>query len=160
FSIDARTVAVANLRSIRAALFTHNLNREGAPFIQLELTVGLRDQSVIDPIVYSPIDGPLRMEYERLGLRVEVLSPPESLYSEAGYNLTLSRLVQWLRDRNVELVYGNTLLTFYAIEAASVVGLPSVWNPRESEPWQTYFSDFDDAVSARALQCFSHPYKV
>jgi glycosyltransferase involved in cell wall biosynthesis len=60
----------------------------------------------------------------------------------------------------VELVYGNTRQTFYAIDAAHRVGLPSVWNPRESEPWQGYFGYLGAEIAARALKCFSYPYKV
>jgi glycosyltransferase involved in cell wall biosynthesis len=35
-----------------------------------------------------------------------------------------------------------------------------VWNIRESEPWQTYFSYLDDEVAARALSCYEKPYRV
>src|SRR5262249_16103332 len=105
FAIDARTVAGEALSPVRAPMFTHNLNCEGARRIQLELAVGLHDRGIIDPIVHSPVDGPLRTEYERVGIKVEVVPPPDSLYSEAGYNLALNSVVQWLRDQDVGLVY-------------------------------------------------------
>jgi GT2 family glycosyltransferase/glycosyltransferase involved in cell wall biosynthesis len=160
FSIDARTVEAGPRSPIRTAMCTHNLNWEGAPYIQFELTAGLKDCGAIEPIVHSPVDGPLRKEYEKIGIKVEILPPPDSLYSETGCDRAVSQLASWIREQGVELVYGNTLLTFYAIEAARAAGLPSVWNPRESEPWQTYFSDFGPEVSARALRCFCYPYKV
>ncbi|MBK9113847.1 MAG: hypothetical protein IPM88_19915 [Nitrospira sp.] len=46
-----------------------------------------------------------------------------------------SKCLSW----GAELVYANTLQSFYAVAAAHQARLPSVWNPRESEPWQTYF---------------------
>jgi glycosyltransferase involved in cell wall biosynthesis len=58
------------------------------------------------------------------------------------------------------MVYGNTRQTFYAIDAAKWLGLPSVWNPRESESWQTYFEFLAPEIAERALQCFAYPYRV
>jgi len=65
-----------------------------------------------------------------------------------------------VEDWDVELVYGNTLQTFYAIETAHHLNLPSVWNPRESEPWQTYFDFLPTEIARRALECFSYPYRI
>jgi glycosyltransferase involved in cell wall biosynthesis len=61
---------------------------------------------------------------------------------------------------DVQVVYGNTLQTFHAIDAAQRLGLPSVWNPRESEPWQDYFRQYPDPVAARALGCYAYPYRI
>ncbi|MBK7590760.1 MAG: glycosyltransferase family 4 protein [Betaproteobacteria bacterium] len=55
------------------------------------------------------------------------------------------------------MVYGNTLKTFFAIDAARRLNLPSLWNIRESEPWQTYYSYLPDAVACRAPECFGFP---
>ena len=64
------------------------------------------------------------------------------------------------QDLNAEVVYGNTLQSFYAIDAARQAGLPSVWNPRESEPWRSYFSGFGGEIAARAITCFGYAYRV
>jgi len=66
----------------------------------------------------------------------------------------------WIKQTGVELVYGNTLQTFYAIDAAKRGGLPSVWNVRESEPWQSYFNYLSRPLVLKALSCFSYPYRV
>jgi len=58
------------------------------------------------------------------------------------------------------VVYGNTLQTFWAIAAGERAGLPTIWNPRESEPWQTYFDFVVPALRMRAYGCFAHPYRV
>jgi glycosyltransferase involved in cell wall biosynthesis len=60
----------------------------------------------------------------------------------------------------VDLVYGNTVHTFYAIAAAEHLGLPSVWNPRESERLESQFAHFGPVIAARARECFRHPYRV
>jgi glycosyltransferase involved in cell wall biosynthesis len=76
------------------------------------------------------------------------------------YERSLECFVDRIRDWDVDLIYGNTLQMFYAIEAARRLNLPSIWNPRESEPWQTYFDGLGPEIAARALQCFAYPYRV
>jgi glycosyltransferase involved in cell wall biosynthesis len=66
----------------------------------------------------------------------------------------------WIRERGFEVVYGNTLQTFYAIDAAKRCGLPSLWNVRESEPWQNYFNYLLSPLIPKALSCFAFPYRV
>jgi glycosyltransferase involved in cell wall biosynthesis len=36
----------------------------------------------------------------------------------------------------------------------------SLWNPRESEPWQEYFRQYPEPLAARALGCYRLPYRV
>ena len=162
FRVSARTQAIPLDRPIRALMAGLNLNLEGAPFDQLEMTVGLKEMGIVEPIVYSPADGPLRQEYESRGIEVKVFPHPLSsvLLTPEGYALGIRGFADWINGLGVEVVYGNTLLTFYAIAAATELGLPSVWNPREGEAWQTYFKSFGPYVATKALECFNYPYKV
>ncbi len=138
-----------------------NLNWEGAPYSQFELTVKLRDLGVIDPIVYCPEDGPLREAYENAGIKIEVFEHPLARVSTSKeYEQAIQLFAQKIGDWRVELVYGNTLETFYAIDAAATAGKPSLWNPRESEPWSSYFSNWPEPIAERALRCFTFPYRV
>jgi GT2 family glycosyltransferase/glycosyltransferase involved in cell wall biosynthesis/predicted nucleic acid-binding Zn-ribbon protein len=161
FAVDARTIAPATLPPVRALMCAFNLNWEGAPYSQFEMTIQLKEQGILDPIVYSPSDGPLRAAYEERGIQVEVFDHPLSgVYDLTAYESAIARFAKRLEDWQVEVVYGNTRQTFYAIEAAKHLRLPSIWNPRESENWQTYFDYLGADIAARALQCFSYPYKV
>lgn len=161
FAIDARTLAPARLRPIRALMCAHNLKREGAPNSQLELTLRLTEAGVIEPIVYCPQDGPLRTAYEASGIRVEVSPHPLSaVHDLRAYDHAVDRFAERIADWNVEVVYGNTRQTFYAIDAAWRLGLGSIWNQRESEPWQTYFDYLGPDIASRALECFGFPYRV
>ena len=46
------------------------------------------------------------------------------------------RFADRMRDWDVDLVYANTLLTFYTIDAARGLGIPSIWNlPLSSPLW-------------------------
>lgn len=161
FAIDAVCVAPEKLKPIRALMCAFNLNWEGAPQSQFEMTARLKQQGVLDPIVYCPHEGPLREAYEKRGIPVEVFEHPlGGVFNLAQYDHAIERFAERIKDLGVEVVYGNTRQTFYAIDAAKRLGLPSIWNPRESEDWKTYFDYLGADIAARALQCFAYPYKV
>jgi len=159
FDIRSKAAVVTErLPPIPALMCAYNLNWEGSAYSQFELTVMLKDKGIIDPIVYCTQDGPLRQAYESRGIRVEV--GPHPLTNVWPYDAAIDRFAERIRGWNVELVYANTLETFYAIEAAKRLNMPSVWNVRESEPWQTYYQRFGSEIAARALGCFAYPYRV
>jgi len=148
-------------KAVRALMCAFNLNWEGAPYSQLELTLGLQRGGHVEPVVYAPKDGPLRAAYEQAGITVHVFDHPlAGVFDEAAYDRALDKFGAFIRELGVEVVYGNTLQTFYAIDAAHRLGVPCLWNPRESEPWQTYFNFLPAPLAARALHCFEYPYRV
>lgn len=161
FMIEPRHVALGSPPPIRTLMAAHNLNWEGAPYSQYELTVRLRDEGIVDPIVYCPHDGPLAEAYRTQRIPVEVAPHPlrDAVTSEA-YEAAVGALAVQLHRWDVSVVYANTLQTFYAIAAAARAGIPSVWNPRESEPWESYFDHFGPAIAGEALRCFGYPYRV
>lgn len=161
FQISPRRLVETPVKPVRALMCAFNLNLEGAPFSQFEMTLGLRDAGFVEPQVYSPVDGPLREAYEQAGIKVHVAEHPLSgVFDEPAYDQAVDKFAEFIRATHIDVVYGNTLQTFYAIDAASRLGMPSLWNPRESEPWQTYFSFLPNGLARRALQCFAKPYRV
>lgn len=161
FAVDARTLAPEQLPPIRTLMCAFTLNWDGAAYSQLELTVGLQERGVIAPVVYCPDDGPLRADYEAHGIQVEIFPHPlRGVREVPAYEEAIARFAGWMDALDVDVVYGNTRQTFYAIDAAKRRGRPSIWNPRESEPWQTYFDYLGPKLAPRALQCFGYPYKV
>jgi O-antigen biosynthesis protein len=168
-SLDNEQFSVRRIRLPRGSLKTpvrvvmcaFNLNWEGAPYCQLEMTVSLKEKGVIDPIVFSANEGPLRIEYERHGIPVVVDRYPLSdVVTLIQYEKAISEFAQRIAEYRAEVIYGNTLQTFYAIDAADRSTVPSVWNIHESEPWQTYFRYLGDEVAAQALSCYQKPYRV
>ena len=146
---------------IRALMCAFNLNLEGAPYSQYEMTIELMRKGVIAPVVYSPNDGPLRSLYESVGIEVVVQTHPlNGVFTIDAYDLGIDKFANWIRGSKFEMVYGNTLQTFYAIDAARRCGLPSLWNVRESEPWRTYFNYLPSPIRPKALSCFSFPYRI
>lgn len=147
--------------AVRALMCAFNLNLEGAPYSQLELTLGLMRSGLVSPEVYSPQDGPLRQAYEKAGIKVHVFEHPlTGVADEKAYEAALDRFGAFLKGLDVDVVYGNTMQTFYAIDAGQRAGLATLWNPRESEPWRSYFSYLPAPLAARALACFQYPYRV
>ncbi len=147
-----------DIRPVRVAAVTHNLNYEGAPLCQLELLAGLRQRGIIEPLVLSPADGPLRAAYEAEGIGVEII-PAIGIRSEEAFAGSTEELGSLYKARGAELVYANTLQTFWALAAAETAGIPALWHIHESEPWDSYFSFLRGPVRDIAYRMFLYPYR-
>lgn len=146
---------------IKLLIFSHNLCYEGASISLKELVFGLAHRQAITPEVVAFEDGPLRAEYESHGISVQVLpSAQHKLFTLKLLSKEVERLALIIQASGAELVFVNTLLNFPAILAAERAGVPSVWNPRESEPWESYFRFFPDSVAQRAIAAIGLPKKV
>jgi GT2 family glycosyltransferase/glycosyltransferase involved in cell wall biosynthesis len=144
---------------IRAIAVTHNLNHEGAPNNQFEMVVGLQRRGLLDPIILSPQDGPLRASYEQAGIPVKIIGLP-TISGKVEFQQSIASLGQTLQELGPEVIYANTLQTFWAIAAAEKAQIPTLWNVHESEPWQFYFDFLRPELRPLAYRCFSTPYRV
>jgi GT2 family glycosyltransferase/glycosyltransferase involved in cell wall biosynthesis len=161
YSFDSSVIAPKILPKIKAFICSYNLNWEGSSFSNFELVCSLKKRNVIEPIVYCFQDGPLRKEYEKLGIQVIIKPSPLSKGFEIkSYLEGLEDLKKLILSVNPHVVYANTLQMFYGIDAAKQLNIPSIWNVRESEPVSTYFSHFGSQIEERAISCFYYPYKV
>jgi GT2 family glycosyltransferase/glycosyltransferase involved in cell wall biosynthesis len=159
FEIRPYRHGLADGTPVRLVAVSHGLNHEGAPNSQLEMILGLQRRGVIDPIVLSPRDGPLRSAYEAAGIPVQIISPPDTSGADS-FNFAIGDIARAMRESGVEVVYGNTLQTFWAIAAAQAAGLPAVWNVRESEDCATYFDYLVPDLRTIAYESFGYPYRV
>ena len=148
-------------KPIRIVMFSHNLNHEGAPNSMFELVKGLSQKGNFEPLVIAPETGPLHEYYIRSGIRVELIDHPlRNGFDPANYHSRIDHLANVLRMSGSELVYANTAEIFWAIDIARRAGLPSVWNIRESEPWNTYYKDMPLFLQEIAYDAFHYPYRV
>jgi glycosyltransferase involved in cell wall biosynthesis len=147
---------------VRAVMVTHNLNHEGAPITLMDLTIGLVERGDVSAHVLSPCDGPLRAIYEAAGITVHVMnqSPLCGVHDTATLAHAHDELGTWLKRMGAEVVVANTLQTFWAITAASHVGLPAIWCQHESEPWESYFNYLPAAIRPAAYGAFAQAYRV
>jgi glycosyltransferase involved in cell wall biosynthesis len=146
---------------IKVVFFSHNLCYEGASISLKELVLGLTHRGAVTPEIVAFEDGPLRAEYESHGIPVQVL--PSVLHKVSilkRLGIEVERLALHIRESGAELVFVNTLLNFPAILAAERAGVPSVWNPRESEPWNSCFRFLPDPVAQRAIAAIGLPRKI
>ena len=146
---------------IKLLMCSNSLDLTGAPLHQLEIALKLANDGIVEPIILSPNDGKLRETYEQHNIQVVVRDNPlEHIYQRDAYNAALATFAKEIAALNIDVMYVNTLENFLMIDVAQMLNIPSVWNVHESEPWQTYFSRFGTEIAARALECFSYPYRV
>ena len=162
FDVDAVRPPTASRHPVRLAAVTHNLENQGAPTTLMDLVTGLATAGVIDPIVLSPVDGPLRVEYERAGVPVLVRRDlPDQISHESGpLTIDFAQIGSVFRDLEVEVVLANTLRCYWGVKAAKLMGIPSIWAQHESEPWESYFDYLPVNLRSTAYETFADPYRV
>lgn len=145
---------------VRLAVVTHNLDREGAQSVLLDLVAGLAAGGHVDAFVISPRDGILGEAFRAVGVQVEIIpSPPRRAggRSLAAYRASLGH---HFSKGAAEAVLVNTLECHAAVAAAAEVGLGAIWWQHEGGPWHRYFRHLRPTVRARAFAAFSQAYRV
>lgn len=145
---------------VRLAVVTHNLDREGAQSVLLDLVAGLVAGGHVEAFVISPRDGILGEAFRAAGVQVEILpSPPRRAggRSLAAYRAALGRLFS---SGAADAVLVNTLECHAAVAAAAEIGLGAIWWQHEGGPWHRYYRHLRPAVRARAFAAFSQAYRV
>lgn len=161
FQIRPRSYFLGRCKAIKAIMCGHNLNWEGAPGVQQQLCLGLKEREVIDPTVISPVDGPRSEVYKRSKVDVCVIDLSISHLSDVTtYDHAIDRLGTHLSELGAEIIYANTLQTWYAVEIAQKLGIPAIWNIHESEDPMSYFDFLIPEIRDRAYDCFAYPYRV
>ncbi|MCU1500259.1 MAG: hypothetical protein JWM47_4212 [Acidimicrobiales bacterium] len=148
-------------KPLKVLVFSHNLRSEGASISLKELAAGLaRDPDLALEIVAFE-DGPLRLAYASLGIPVTLRRPVHHrIWALARLHAETTALADFMRQSGAQVVLANTLLGFPVILAAEEAGLPSVWIPRESEPWDEYFRFLPDPVAQKAIAAIGLPRRV
>ncbi len=115
-------------------LVTHNLNQEGAPFFLLDLARHAQRHLRARLTVVSPADGPLRGEFERLGVTVRLVNraPLWAACTADDVQDSFDQLARELRVHETSLVVANTIESFWAVHAAHRAGRPSLFYIHEA----------------------------
>ncbi len=158
----ARTVVTTPLPRLRLLMVMHDLSRTGACRNACELACRLKERGSFEPVVLSHLDGPLREEFEKAGIAVTVMPHFHMLGADTQQELQAAReeMRTWVAEYDPDLVYGNTILTFWAMGAAADLGMPCVWNIRESETPFSHFDEHTHTVKSYAMKCMMYPYQV
>ncbi len=146
---------------IRVLFCTHNLGLEGAPLYLYNLAVDLQARGRIAPEIYSPDPGPLAALYREAGIPVHRIDFDSNDPDPSCRHADTSRMfADWMHGCGFSVVQGNTLNSFFAIDAAREAGLPSVWTIHENADYRSYFDQFGPAAVEPALRAFTYPYQV
>jgi O-antigen biosynthesis protein len=141
-------------KKLKVIFFTHNLNYEGAPNILFEVAKGLKSKGVIESVIASPCGGP---QYEQLiesGMQVDIINVRKEgnilsdWMSEDDIEQAVRILSAYFQKEKPDVVVTNVINTFFAVEAAKRLNIPTVWWIHES---------YDATAMLKNLQPLSLP---
>jgi glycosyltransferase involved in cell wall biosynthesis len=113
---------------------SHNLRIQGAQTSLFELARGVRRRFGHHVMIMAPDQGPMKLRYEAEGLQVRQYKLPVlGLADEKHYQMLVETLQEELRRAKADIVHGNTIQSYHLIALARRLGIPTVWNIRESE---------------------------
>ena len=160
--LSSRTIETIPVPKFRLLMVMHDLTRTGACRNACFLAQEIKKRGAIETIVLSHLDGPLRADLESAGIEVHIMEHFNMLHSETEDELEmwLQEMRGWVEDIRPDVIYGNTILTFWAMGVAKEIGVPCVWNIRESEEPFSHFDEHGAAVKPFAIKCMAYPYQV
>ena len=139
----------------RILFVSHNLKVQGAQTSLFELAVGLRKGGQ-DVMVLAPDDGPMKGRYASEGVAVHHFRlPVAGLADEAHYRSLLAGFTALVEGLQPDIVHGNTVQSYHAIAVAARLGIPAVWNIRESESPESHGSDYHPGAKALLHEALS-----
>ena len=119
---------------------SHNLKLQGAPNSLFEIASGVKRNGHFHPILMAPEMGPLSEAYQKQDIECVAHSiSSKRLNNPKDRDRNILKLADFYRRAGGALVHANTLQNFHCILAASIAGIPAVWNIRESEDPTTYY---------------------
>jgi hypothetical protein len=161
YSVESKTVVLHDIPKFRLLMVTHNLNLEGAPKSFYELAKGLKRAGAIEPVVLSHTDGPLIELYKQEGIEVQVIKNFNlfSLTSKKEIDNFYEVQMDLIKSLDIDVIYGNTIELFWAMQCAKKLDIPSIWNIRESEdPFSSY--NHNIKIKESMIDSLRYPYKV
>ena len=160
-SIDYNKGSKFSRKPFKVLLCSHNLSWQGAQNSLFELAIGYKNSNLLEPIVFSPTDGPLRQLYEKQNISVIVHKFPTNGLTDANkFDKEITVFCEKLQEQKIDVIHVNTLKGFYAILAAHKLSLPCIWNIRESEKPETYFNYLPSYLRESAYNCFKYASSV
>lgn len=142
----------------RVLVFTHQLDAGGAQTFLVQLIRGLLDAGAVRPTVVSALNGPLREDFERLGVEVHsgMGSPIDDLDSHLD---RVEELTAWARSLGrFDAVLVNTAspLATPGAEVAERLGIPAIWAIHESFAPPVLWAELEPGVRALTERALSN----
>lgn len=142
--------------AIRLLCFARSLDHGGSQLRMKELIQYLQTSARFKTVVVAPTEGPLRTELEAVGAVVRVTPMP--IHSISAYEEQVRQCAAWAAGQ-FDVVLAFTLTSFFGIDVAERLELPSVWRIGENVPVSRVFEwwgqSLDGDVELRARRAFS-----
>ena len=125
---------------------THNLNFEGAPWFIFELDNHLASRPGTSATIVSPSEGPMRAVFEEAGMTVQLVDLQDAfaLKDPSEFKAALTAQTQSIIWAEADLIIANTMVTFWAVQAAKNAGKPSLLYIHESTAISRFFAPIMD----------------
>ena len=161
FAIRPGSPLTVPVPGLRLAVATHNLNYEGAPLVLFEIVQGLMQQGITEVLVLSMQEGLLRKKFEDLGCRVMVVPETMRLFGDGpACAEAMAWVARQLASARVDVVMGNTILCWWAVEAAESTRRPSLWIIHESEAPLSHLAEHGEGLAHRGRKALSLAYRT
>lgn len=135
------------IQDMKVLLFTHELSLTGAPIVAYEYARYLSKFMGYRVSVIAMKEGPIHQMYDELQIPVRVINsiPNIHLMSAQEINVEIDKMEKVIKSEgSYDLVICNTLTSFWAINLAHQLGIPSIWHIHESVGADKYSNTFKD----------------
>lgn len=157
FEVELSNIAVTEHFPIKILLITNSLNLEGAPIVQLHVAKYLLSKGYSFGVI-SPSDGPLKEEYEKENIPVMIYT--DCYDTSDNYEGIIQSAAKNIINDKYDLIFANTLDSFWGIDLGEKINIPSVLGIHESASIDVYFQNKDSIVIKRAGECIKKATKV
>jgi D-inositol-3-phosphate glycosyltransferase len=118
-------------RRIRVGAFAHSLDIGGAQRTLFEQLHRLTQSGDFEAQVVAPRAGPLEEQLGEIGVPVRIAGE-FAIEGRDEYERRVADVAAWIGAGRVDAVLANTIGAFIGVDAATRLGLPSVWIIHES----------------------------
>ena len=128
---------------LHIGIVSHNLNLEGAPLFIVEYARHFQQIAGWDVTVFAPSEGPLRENFAAAGLDVQIIDIDAVTGAQTAqdFSRAIKELAEQPTWRDLDLIVGNTMLSYWVVPLAQQLDLPSSLYIHESNAPRRFFSE-------------------
>ncbi|MDA8528653.1 glycosyltransferase [Opitutaceae bacterium] len=128
---------------LHIGIVSHNQNLEGAPLFIVEYARHFKEVAGWEVTVFAPREGPLRENFAAIGIDVQLIdiAAVTGAQTVADFNRGIDALSKESHWRDLDLIVGNTMLSYWVVPLCQKLGLPSSLYIHESNLPRRFFSE-------------------
>lgn len=128
---------------LHIGIVSHNLNLEGAPLFIVEYARHFKHVANWKVTVFAPSEGPLRENFADVGIDVELIDISSVTGAETAddFHRAIDELSQQSHWKDLDLIVGNTMLSYWVVPLGQKLDLPTALYIHESNLPRRFFSE-------------------